>query len=388
MFEDKNKKDGMSDLSQNKEFKPSDIPVHTMLGDLNELEHPKKSAPLSADQVPQPAIQANLTEAQKTSPFLNQMQNSGSPSQDSSRLKIYAETEVSKPPVKKIDVSEVKKDLFIKPEKKLPEAPKKETGQDRNIGKLIGAIAIVLIIIALGGSGYYFWITKQKNLKNNSVSKPIIETPIEPEPVAVDPPKENPKFSLKKPNYLQVDLAATDPDTLKNAVAENVKEVEKEGVTGPVEFIVVDKENNPIGFSIFSKKIGLVFSKNILTALKDTFSLFVYKDGDNYRLGISLDYKEDVNLKSLMLLEEPRLLTGLKPLFLDTPYAPIKLKRFSNNTYKNLPVRYLNIISPEYLSIDYAISPKTILIGTTRLTTKMIVDRLNPETAETPQATK
>lgn len=387
MFEDKNKKDGAYDLGQNKELRPSDIPVHTMLGDLDELEHPKKSAPLPIDRVPQPAIQANLTDAQKTSPFLNQLQNSGSPSQDSSRLKIHAEAEVPQPPplAKKIDVSEVKKDLFIQPEKKLTEVPKKEAGQDRAIGKLIGAIAIVLVIIVLGGGGYYFWITKQKNPQNNSTSEPIVETP---EPIAVEPPKEISKFSLEKPNYLQIDPAATDLNALKNAVVETVKEVEKENVTGLVEFIAVDKENNPIGFSTFSKKIGLVFSKNILTALKDTFSLFVYKDGDNYRLGVSLDYKEGTNLKNLMLLEEPRLLTNLMPLFLEASYVPIKVQRFSNNTYKDMPIRYLNIVSPEYLSIDYAVSSKALLIGTTRLTTKMIIDRLNPGTAEIPQKTK
>jgi len=387
MFEGKNKKSEGNDPVQNKEFRPSDIPVHTMLGDLLELEHPKKSAPLLTEQIPQPPIKNNLTEAQKTSPFLNQLQDGASSNKDSSRLKIFSEVNGPRPPAKKSDVSEIKKDLFIQPEKKLPEAPIKETGQNRNIGKLIGAIGIVLLIVSLGGGGYYFWITKQKNLRDNSTSEPIIETPVESEPV-VETPQKTPKFSLEKPNYLQVDPAATEPSTWKNTIVEYLKEVEKEGVAGPVEFTVVDKENNAVGFPVFSKNIGLVFSKNILVALKETFSLFFYKDGDNYRLGISLDYKEGVNLKKLMLSEEPRLMAGLKPLFLDAQYVPIKAQRFSNNAYKNLPVRYLNIVSPEYLSIDYAVSSKALLIGTTRMTTKVIIDGLNPETEEMPQQTE
>ncbi|PJA87167.1 MAG: hypothetical protein CO141_00865 [Candidatus Moranbacteria bacterium CG_4_9_14_3_um_filter_42_9] len=387
MFEDKNKKSGGNDLSQNKEFRPSNIPIHTMLGDLLELEHPKKAVPFSAEQISQPPIKNNLTEAQKTSPFLNQLQDSASSNKDSSRLKIFPEVNVPRPPAKKIDVSEIKKDLFIRPEKKLAEAPRKETGQNRTIGKLIGAIAIILIIIALGGGGYYFWMNKQKELRNNSTPEPIIETPVESEPVA-EAPQKTPKFSLEKPNYLQVDPAATEPDAWKNTITEYLKEVEKENVVGPVEFTVVDKENNPVGFPIFSKNLGIVFSKNILVSLKETFSLFFYKDGENYRLGISLDYKDGVNLKNLMLLEEPRLMAGLKPLFLDAQYIPIKVQRFSNNAYKNLPVRYLNIVSPEYLSIDYVVSSKALLIGTTRMTTKVVIDHLNPETEEMPQQTE
>ena len=75
MFLNKNKKGNLIDLGQQKELKPEDIPIHTMLKDLYYLEHPeKKDQEAILEKVPlPPRIKGGkLSDIQSSSPFLSQ----------------------------------------------------------------------------------------------------------------------------------------------------------------------------------------------------------------------------------------------------------------------------------------------------------------------------
>lgn len=376
MFEDKNKRNSLIDLSQNKELKPDDIPVHTMLKDLEELEHPEKNAPLLPKKKFFSPAKDNLSDLQKTSPFLTENKESQPIKIDASRLKISESIKPPEVPVPKVSFPETKKDLFISPKPEKFATAKKETDTGRSIGKLIAAIVIVLALIGMGVGGYYFWTTRQ------SVPAIVVTPEPQPEPVSKPEPVPVSKFTLDKPNLLQIDIGASSPSAITEALSGYIEDIKKETISTPVEFAIVDKENNPVPLSVFSKKFGIVFSKNISAVLKDSFSLFIFNDNGNYRLGLSIDYKAGVDLKKLMLAEEPRLPAELKPLFLDIRYEPMKNMRFSDNVYGDLPVRYENIVSPEYLSLDYAITDKTLFIATTKMTARAIIDYSKAQTAK------
>jgi len=60
------------DLNQADDLKIEDIPIHTMTKDLQEIEHPTAAANMADDNLAvKPTSNIQLTEKQKTSPFLN-----------------------------------------------------------------------------------------------------------------------------------------------------------------------------------------------------------------------------------------------------------------------------------------------------------------------------
>lgn len=351
MFIDKNKIADIQDLDKSKEQIPENLPIHTMLKDLDTLENPEKAVPVLFEKTPTPPIANHPPEIQKIGSFLT------TPS----------------------DKIEIKKSL---PEikNKLPEVPKKEGALATNVGKLIAAVLIILIISVLGIGGYYFW--NPRSLNPEPVTKVSVEP--KPEPVPTPTPVPVPKFTTEGINIFSIDLSSASSADIQAALFNLVGEVKKENLNGPIEFSLVDKDNNLIAFKNFSQKFELGLSINLINSFSEKFSLFIYNDNGNYRLGLAIDYKKGVDLKKLMRTEEPTLLTELKPLFLDAAYSQPRDKKFSDNVYKNFAVRYENIVSPEYLSIDYIANNKTLFIGTTRLTAQAMVDYLEKQLPQAP----
>jgi len=455
MFLDKNKTQKLVDLSQHKEIKPEDVPIHTMHEDLESLEHPEKKAQESIlERAPLPPKPGVLPDIQRGSPFLSEnvasdpssaigsdVSNPLNPeSQQQKEAKITSFFSSAKP---KIDIAappQISKDKPMEDIQSAPVSAQVETpklpntgsiypqsmdlgvfpqpnpriqinDEDGNTGspsfesepllnrdqyvvenldnkqsvvlgakKILAAIVIILIVIILGGGGYYFWMTRQNKQVESTLPTqpeqpaPPVEFPNQPEPV---PPVTVSKFNLDKPNYLQTDVSNNSTDEVSNSILRNIQDAKNENITGLLEFIVTDKNNNPITFQIFAEKIGITFSKNILEALEETFYFFIYNDAGNYRIGLTIDYDETKDMKKLMQSEETNLIPELKALFLSVPYTLPKSLSFSSTTYKDIPIRYLNISSPRELSLDYALTANKLVIGTTMLTNRSIIDHLS-----------
>ena len=268
---------------------------------------------------------------------------------------------------------ELKKDIYLSPKEASADIPKEKQPTGLGIRKIIVSLAAILFIIVLGSAGYYLWFTRQGSPKKDeaATNKPIQPTsptlPIEITPPGTTPTTETSKFNLDKPNYLQVDLSNTAPDDVKNSVIKYIEEIKKENIAGPLEFMVTDKENNPVSFKTFAGKMGIALSSNLTDALEDNFALFIYGDNGNYRIGLAIDYRTTSDIRKLLLAEEPRLTLELKSLFLDTLYTEPKSLLFSSGNYKNYLTRYLNIISPRELSLDYTVLDQKLVVGTTML---------------------
>lgn len=271
-----------------------------------------------------------------------------------------------------------------KNEKDIPQKQqqiKKETKWEKII--IIGIICFSLL--ASGAGGYYYWISKQDS-SNEITDKNTTETPKPIEEEAVS-------FSIEKPNYLPIDVDLSNETDIKETLKKYVKKVSASKTLAPVEFIVTDLKNNPVSFALFSSKLGINFSQDLLSSLnsEEKFSLFIYNDKENTRLGLAIDSKDDYKLKKSISQEEINIKNELEPLFLDVPYNS-EINLFSSSSYNGTEIRYLNLISSNELTVDYTIFQNKLIIGTTKTTLRSIMDYIKnhyptktiPETANTP----
>jgi len=249
-------------------------------------------------------------------------------------------------------------------EKKGEVKPAEKIKKEANWEKVILAGIVCFLLLAFGAGGYYYWISREK--------KQAGETTIELPP----PPKEELiTFSIENPNYLPLDIDNSDSTKIKETIKKYVTKVSDSGSLTPVEFIVTDLKNNPIGFSAFASKIGINFSQELISALNTElkFSLFIYNDNQKTRLGLAIDSLDDYKLKKALFQEEADLVKELEPLFLDVPHNS-EVKNFSSSSYENTEIRFNNLTPFGELTVDYAIFQNKLVVGTTKITIRSIID--------------
>ena len=78
-----------------------------------------------------------------------------------------------------------------------------------------------------------------------------------------------------------------------------------------------------------------------------------------------------------MFNEEPNLVSEISPLFLDTSFTAPKAVSFNSSNYANTQIYYLNLATMQNqpLSIDYTIFNKKLIIGTSKMTLRSILDK-------------
>lgn len=384
MFQNKNNQttDGsQTNLSQEHDLPIEDLPVHTMKKDLEAIKNPElakaENEYQEAASRPQPINREKLTEAQKSSPFLDFPAPKKSTPEDAELRMETAKSNISDSRIKLVDSSEKS---VPKPENTIF-APEENAYQPEkhphhiDFSKVFAGAIIALVIAIIAGGGYYFWTTRQ-GTQEIVVTPPVIEP--EPEPASEPEPKPVAKFSTDKLNNLTIDVAAATSIAIKELLQNTVKDMADDKITSPVEFVVADLNATPVAFKDFASIMGITFSPALAANLSDTFSLFIYNDNAVARLGLVIDSNDPVKLKSLMTLEEKTLAKAVSPIFLVSDYT-LANKPFASSEYKDLTIRYMNIISPEDLTVDYAIYNNKLVIGTTKMTLRSVVDYLKPQ---------
>lgn len=338
-------------FSQAKDFKIEDIPINTMAKDLQEIERPTAKIPVQPSPMRITPIQ-NLTDKQKSSPFLN------------SAPKLESTPKPTPPPIEKNPL--ISKDA--------PSATKGTTFI------IIG----VILLIAISGIGIYYYPTIRQSVAPTNTT-PAPESTVEiatteqetgasestPEPSA----PVAPIFSTENPNRLQIDLATADAKSIKETLNKNAADIKDSGLTAPVEFIVTDLQNNPISFANFAAMSGIKLPKNVLALLENDFSIYIYNNNSIISIGLIIGSSQKIALQNALLKTEATIGNDLEPLILHSNYKLITTP-FGKNTYKDYAIRYQNIISPQELSIDYAVDAKHLLIGTTKATIEVLIDKL------------
>lgn len=374
MFQNKNQNNDPESektiLSQENDLRLKDIPIHTMKKDLEEMRHPE-AAKDKEEALAQSVSHEKLTDAQKGSPFLDFSPEKNQPPAPVSR----PETPKNEPRDSRISFSETRPELK-KPTKTSRKAVVPKTVSHVNYRKIFAVIVIILTAAILAGGGYYFWSTRQKPAD-------VVVMPA-PDLKIISQPENLPTFNVDGPNNLTVDMSGADGVGAKETLKKYADDVSASKINTPVEFAVIDTDNNPVTFRNFAKKIKMAFSPALAANLDEPFNLFVYNDGAVTRLGLVVDSKNPLRLKALMLAEEKTLIKKLEPLFLATDYT-LAIKSFSSGTHNDTAIRYANITSPEDLSVDYAISGNKLVIGTTKMTLRSILDYSTPKPATDSQ---
>lgn len=271
--------------------------------------------------------------------------------------------------------------------KALEDFSSEEIGIEENkgpLGKIVSFIVFLCILAAIGWGGYYFWETRIANMSSsnpNNINQPNeVQSTDKNQPSEVqtiDKNQTSSVFSLTNANYLKINLTDLSDKVFIEKMSDAASQVKSMDTSGPVEFILTDNSNNPLSFSDFSQKIGLGLPQTILSQLGDSFSIYVYLENGEAKLGLSVSARNSAILKTAMDNEENSLAKDLRPLFMGNSYTLENTYNFKSSTYNGNSIRYANIISPTELSVDYTISPKQLLIGTTKKTLRSILDRLS-----------
>jgi hypothetical protein len=357
------------------DIKANNIPVYTMKQDLENSGKPEAQQQVFLEKEPESTQQAIFfTEKQKRSPFLSS-ENVQSQPKKATWSGSIPEKETASPssappmpaspnyPYLKKETASKKEPLVIMEDEKPKPAWRKV---------ILSALTLFIILI-FGFGGYYFWINQQNiDIPNVSTNLPPVLT------------QEKLSYSTENPNYLSIDINTADAAKIKSSIDKYAQEIIGDKVATPVEFIISDQKNEPVLFSTFAQKIGISFSSQLTSLLDDTFSLFIYNDNGQTKLGLAIYLKPGEQVQHLvqtaaLTKEEPDLADELKSLFLVSSYT-IEKKPFSQSSYNGTEIRYLNILSPEDLSVDYAIFDNQLLIGTTRMTLRSEIDYLKNQT--------
>lgn len=273
-------------------------------------------------------------------------------------------------------------DSMNQPEKQMPkpQPPSNGTGE-----KIIVAAILMLIIISLAGGGYYFWATKtptpeqqpQAVATQNGKAEQNIPTEPKPinNPITINPVSE--KYSQDKPNLLTINTNAITPVEIQGLITKTTEEIKQIKPLKPIEFVIVDENNNPIAFSRFVTLANIGLPKTLISGLDEKFSLFYFLDREFVKIGMRIDSKSQVATIAEMRNAEKDIASILGILYPENKNSKINMV-FNDSTYNSLKIRYANIDQITQTSFDYTVTDKYLLIGTSKDTLRSILDKNSP----------
>lgn len=336
------------------EFSIENVPIHSMKKDLERIDNPammrQESAPLPASSHP------SYASSSKISPFLE-------------KANLTPAAPVSQRKIENITNKSIAEQL--------PEPEGDDFSRQDTLKKIFVFSIIFLSVVALGIGSYYFWLVRGEK------SEPVAQEPEAIIPVSL--PIEEPFFPAAvvepvtmpeepKENILVLDLATLTSAEIKTEIKNQIDKLPKESFNKPAKFKLKDSQNNLLDFSLFAKKSGITFAQSLSTYLGEPFSLFAFNDGPNMGTGLIIESKNDSLLVQELLKKEAALTKDLDVLFLTAAPEITKTISFSSSTYKDIALRYFNLISPEKLTVDYAVAKNKLIIGTTKNTIYALYD--------------
>lgn len=353
-------------------FDDSNVTIHTMQDDINILKgnfsEPKVDASKSRNMNKYPN---DVKVGNKNNQYFNPFLDSSSQASDDEFLPANVSSENMEN--RNLNLSESQLNY-------------QNTG--RKGGKIAWIIVSFIIVFVFLAGGYYLWSTRK--IAENNVEAPVAENKIE-ETKEAEPIKEEnsntenkieetkivEKYSSEKANYLSINTTDPNPENLKISLLKVVEEVKAIPSKKPIEFIVTDEKNNPVSFSAFCVLSGIKLSGDLLKDLDDGFSLYLYSDSGNVKLGLATGAKEKEKIVPVIAKEELNLIQELMPLFLEDATMPKDKVVFNDNNYSGIAIRYFNLDRKGDFAIDYAFINEKLIFATSKNTMFAILDKIN-----------
>lgn len=238
--------------------------------------------------------------------------------------------------------------------------------------QMVSVTALVLLLVALSAGGYFWWQSSQDSQGKTEVK---VESPKMPETTLRVESQSQAKYLTAQPNILSFDTETVTPEQIKSTLLQAGQTIQKEGLPGAVEFLIRDRNLNPLAFSRFAYLAKLNVPTELLGTLDEPFSLYVFIDDGRPRIALLAYAKDTFAFEAELKKYEKNLAVAIEPLFLDVTTAPKTNLIFRDGTYLERPVRFANIDDSLGLSIDYAVRGRQWIVGTSKDSLRSVLDK-------------
>jgi hypothetical protein len=238
----------------------------------------------------------------------------------------------------------------------------------RRMVMVVGSAVVIALVAALGV--WYFLKSSKEEVKTSVGFVP--ETPVMP--VTPTSPQVEPPYAPSAPNYLTIDIETVTPESLGALLSQAGTKMLGASMMGPVEFLLTDKNNNPLAFSRFAYLMNIELPEEFLASLGEPFSLFLYNDNGMVRIGLALTFLDVAKSERLIAARE----SSLPFLFRTVLFQGSSVARelgLRSGVYKAIPVRFVNIDVTRNISFDYALRGNDWFIGTSKDTLRAMLDK-------------
>lgn len=239
-----------------------------------------------------------------------------------------------------------------------------------SMANILSVVVFILILGLISGGSWYY-------LNTRSVQEELPEASIEElQPTLVEEvATESATVMVDQPNYITIDVETITLEQIKILLAEEHEKMVAEGVTTPVEYLVVDKNNNPVAFSRFALLIGAETPNDLVAASLEPFSLYLFVDQGAPRMALAITLKAETS--SSFPANKTVLSQSLKKFFYPSEYQATDLSTFpfAQTTHKNNTIHYTNVDEAKNLSLDMTTEEGTLTVANSKNTLRAVIDK-------------
>lgn len=243
--------------------------------------------------------------------------------------------------------------------------------RDRKMRFVAMAAAFLVVAGIVGGAAWWYWqgksvLVEQPNTQADSSRK------------ASEIPPERPvqaKYLAEQPNILSFDTETVTAEQIKSTLLQAGQTIQRENLPGAIEFLIRDQKLNPLAFSRFAYLAGLDLPAELLGALDESFSLYVFIDDGRPRVALLVYLKDETVFAAELKKNEKNLAQAIDPLFLDVTTAPKTNLVFRDGAYLERPVRFVNVDPSLGLSVDHAVRGRQWILGTSKDSLRAVLDK-------------
>ncbi len=233
------------------------------------------------------------------------------------------------------------------------------------------AVFLLILILISGGSWYYLNTRSIQEDATKEASIGALEQSLTP------PPSAQPKGSIlvDQPNYLSLDIETVTLPQIKTLIDAEAQKMISEGITVPVEYLVVDTNNNPVAFSRFAFLVGADTPKDLTEASLEPFSLYIFLDQGKPRIALAVTLKAET--PASFPANKSVLPESMKKFLYPEEYAGINIKSlsFAQTSYKGSAISYINIDIPKNFAFDMTSQEGILTFANSKNTLRAVIDK-------------